>query len=129
MRVEPELLADRLANAVESLHDAFALFDSADRLIHCNTAYRRLVGGWLSGAIIGKSYEELLAAWMSDMDLASEAERAFFRAHRRPPPTAREREPPRGRVGEMKASNASQTRAGSADASARWQRWVPRRSV
>jgi PAS domain S-box-containing protein len=76
------LLAARLANAVESIQDAFALFDNDDRLILCNSVYRRLVGGQFSGAIIGKSYEELLDAWIRDIEFPSEAGRAFFRAHR-----------------------------------------------
>ena len=81
-RCEAQLLADRLADAVESIQDAFALFDNDDRLILCNTGYRRLVAGCLSGAIIGKSYEQLLDAWISDMEFASEAERGDFRADR-----------------------------------------------
>ena len=48
-------LAERLASAVESIQDAFALFDDDDRLVLCNSVYRRLLGD-LSGPLVGVSY-------------------------------------------------------------------------
>src|SRR5690606_16362620 len=38
------IAADRLASAVESIEDAFALYDDKGRIVQCNSAYRRLVG-------------------------------------------------------------------------------------
>lgn len=39
---EAEAARTRLRDAIESLSDGFALFDAEDRLLLCNTAYRRL---------------------------------------------------------------------------------------
>jgi PAS domain S-box-containing protein len=82
-----KLLADRLASAVESIQDAFALFDAGDRLVLCNSVYRRLIGETLSGPVVGMSYERLLDAWSSALEFPDEAERQRFReerlAHRR----------------------------------------------
>src|SRR5258708_7347447 len=54
-----KLNADRLNSAVEILQDAFALFDAEDRLVLCNSVYRRLLGESLAGSLIGRTYEEL----------------------------------------------------------------------
>ena len=75
-------LAARLASAVESTQDAFALFDEDDRLVLCNSVYRRLLGASLAGSIVGKSYEELLDAWIGDIDFSEEAARPRFREER-----------------------------------------------
>jgi PAS domain S-box-containing protein len=77
-----KLVADRLASAVESIQDAFALFDDNDRLVLCNSVYRRHIGESLPGPIIGKSYEDLLDAWIGDIIFPDESERARFRAER-----------------------------------------------
>jgi PAS domain-containing protein len=77
-----QVAADRLASAVESIQDAFALFDDSDRLVLCNSVYRRFIGDSLPGQVVGKSYEELLDAWTSDIAFASEDERRLFRAER-----------------------------------------------
>jgi PAS domain S-box-containing protein len=82
MEEASKLLADRLASAVESIQDAFALFDDDDRLVLCNSVYRRLIGNSLPGAIVGRSYERLLDAWLEDIDFANDAERALFRSER-----------------------------------------------
>lgn len=82
INAEGKRLAARLASAVESIQDAFALFDHDDRLILCNSGYRRLVGRHLFGPIIGRRYEELLDSWIGDIQFPSEAERANFRAER-----------------------------------------------
>ncbi len=76
------LVSERLASAVESIQDAFALFDREDRLVSCNSAYRRLVSGGLAGSVTGESYERLLDAWLDDVAFSSDAERAQFRAER-----------------------------------------------
>jgi PAS domain S-box-containing protein len=82
MEVATKLLADRLASAVESIQDAFALFDSEDRLVLCNSVYRRLVGDSFSGPLVGNSYERLLDAWASDIQFQDDAERLRFREER-----------------------------------------------
>ncbi len=77
-----KLSAERLAGAVESMQDAFALFDAHDRLSLCNSVYRRLLGDALTGPILGMSYEEILEAWMVELDFANEAARKLFREER-----------------------------------------------
>lgn len=76
------LLADRLASAVETIEAAFALFDGEDRLVLCNGVYRRLIGDSLPGPIAGKAYEDLLDAWIAEIDFAGDDERARFRSER-----------------------------------------------
>jgi PAS domain S-box-containing protein len=75
-------LADRLASAVESIQDAFAIFDDDDRLLLCNSVYRRLIGDALPGPLVGKSYEQVFDAWIGDIAFPDEAERARFRTER-----------------------------------------------
>ena len=82
MEAASKLLGDRLASAVESIQDAFALFDDRDCLVLCNSVYRRLIGDSLPGPVVGKSYEHFLDAWLGDIEFPSEAERARFRAER-----------------------------------------------
>jgi PAS domain S-box-containing protein len=77
-----KLAAERLSGAVESIQDAFALFDAGDQLILCNSVYRRLVGELLPGPLVGRSHEELLEAWLGDLVFASETEREQFRKER-----------------------------------------------
>jgi PAS domain S-box-containing protein len=77
-----KLNADRLSSAVESVQDAFALFDESDHLVLCNSVYRGLVGHSLRGPLVGRSYEELLDAWIEDLAFASENDRARFRNER-----------------------------------------------
>ncbi len=72
-----KLAADRLASAVESTQDAFALFDAEERLVLCNSVYRRLLGS-VTGALIGRSYEETVRAWMHDLAFSTESDRARF---------------------------------------------------
>jgi PAS domain S-box-containing protein len=74
--------ADRLSSAVESIQDAIAVFDSEDRLVLCNSSYRHLLMDTTTGALIGRSYESLLDAWLEELSFASEEERAQFRAER-----------------------------------------------
>ena len=77
-----KLIADRLASAVESIQDAVALFDRTNRLVLCNSVYRMLIGGSLHGPLVGRSYEQLLDAWIGDIAFADDAERARFRRSR-----------------------------------------------
>ena len=77
-----QLAAERLTSAVESMHDAFALFDASDHLVLCNSAYRELIGDSVQGAIVGRSYSELLDAWMGTLVFSDPRERELFRAAR-----------------------------------------------
>ncbi|HET9932412.1 MAG TPA: PAS domain S-box protein [Polyangiaceae bacterium] len=77
------LLASRLASAVESIQDAFALFDETDHLVLCNSAYRRLVNEAISGPLVGLTYEHILSAWLPQLDLGDEKSREAFFAERR----------------------------------------------
>ncbi len=77
-----KLSAERLASAVESMQDAFALFDADDRLSLCNSVYRSLIGGTVLGPVVGKSYEDLLDAWIMDLDFPNSEDRRRFRAER-----------------------------------------------
>jgi PAS domain S-box-containing protein len=81
MEATAKLAADRLGSAVETIEDAFALFDASDRLVLCNSVYRGLLGE-AKGPLTGKSYEELLDVWMGDLAFASNEERTLFRAER-----------------------------------------------
>ncbi|HET8937554.1 MAG TPA: PAS domain S-box protein [Polyangiales bacterium] len=76
------LNADRLASAVDTIEDAFALFDAEDKLLLCNSAYRRLLHASSPGALVGRSYIELLDAWMEDIDFESPEQRSRFRYER-----------------------------------------------
>ena len=82
MEAAAKRTADRLASAVDSIQDAFAVFDDADRLVLCNSVYRRLLGDSLTGPVVGKSYQELLDAWIRDIDFPDESARERFRDER-----------------------------------------------
>jgi len=77
-----KLSAERLASAVESIQDGFALFDSEDRLLLCNSVYRRMLGELVSGPIIGKPYSQLLDAWLQELAFQDDEERRAFRIKR-----------------------------------------------
>jgi PAS domain S-box-containing protein len=72
------LFAERLSSAVDSIEDAFALFDNQDRLVLCNGGYRKLVEAALPGVLAGRPYEELLEAFISQIAFASDEERTRF---------------------------------------------------
>ncbi|HEX2677603.1 MAG TPA: PAS domain S-box protein, partial [Polyangiales bacterium] len=74
-------MAARLSSAVDSIQDAFALFDESDRLFLCNSVYRRMLSD-VPGALPGRRYPELLDAWLPQLELASAAERSAFREAR-----------------------------------------------
>jgi PAS domain S-box-containing protein len=82
MEAAAKRMADRLASAVESIQDAFALFDEDDRLVLCNSVYRRFLGGSVSGPVVGRSYEELLDVWMDEIAFPDDGARARFRQER-----------------------------------------------
>lgn len=70
--------ADRLASAVESIQDAFALFDAEDRLILCNSVYRRLFDNE-PGTLVGRSFAELVEVWSRAMAFPTDEQRQRFR--------------------------------------------------
>jgi PAS domain S-box-containing protein len=76
------IAAERLASAVDCVHDAFALFDASDHLVLCNSAYRQLLGDSMRGAVAGKSYVQLLDAWMTTLAFTDDRERGLFRTAR-----------------------------------------------
>ncbi len=76
------LMSERLASAVESIQDAFALYDANDRLILCNSVFRRLVAERQEGPLVGRLYQDVLDAWIAEMDLPDDAARAAFRERR-----------------------------------------------
>jgi PAS domain S-box-containing protein len=82
LEAEAKLTADRLASAVESSQDAFALFDASDHLVLCNSVYRRVIGDALPGSLVGRSFEELLDAWIKDIAFADDEARRKFRQER-----------------------------------------------
>ena len=66
-RTRAELAAahERLSDAIESIPDAFALFDADDRLVLCNRKYTRQVfagadGAGADDAILGRTFEDLV---------------------------------------------------------------------
>ena len=76
------LASARLETAVDTIQDAFALFDADDALVLCNSTYRSLLHEASPGALVGRTYTELLDIWMHSLDLGGEGERAKFRAER-----------------------------------------------
>lgn len=78
LEASAKLVNQRLVSAVEASQDAFALFDNQDRLVLCNNAYRSLVADALSGPLVGMSYEQILDAWIDDIEFPSDTERARF---------------------------------------------------
>lgn len=82
VEAEAKLNADRLASAVEGMQDAFALFDDKDELVLCNSVYRRLVGDTMPGKLTGRTYAELLTAWMDGIAFRDEEERQRFHTER-----------------------------------------------
>jgi PAS domain S-box-containing protein len=51
-----------LASAVDSIQDAFALYDERDRVVLVNSAFRQLFGSGSSGAIVGQTFTDVLDA-------------------------------------------------------------------
>ena len=51
-----------LVSAVDSIQDAFLLFDPADRLVLVNSASRNLLAHVIAGPIVGRSLDELIRA-------------------------------------------------------------------
>ncbi|HEY8380399.1 MAG TPA: PAS domain S-box protein [Nannocystis sp.] len=73
------LASDRLFDAIESIDDAFAIFDGERKLVMHNSAYRMLFAGLIEGSLLGRTPDELLEAWATARGLGG-AERAAFLA-------------------------------------------------
>jgi PAS domain S-box-containing protein len=73
------LASDRLLSAVESINGMLALYDDADRLVLCNSAWRQFFALGSTGPIIGRSYEEITRSSVENglFDLASETAEAL----------------------------------------------------
>jgi PAS domain S-box-containing protein len=52
----------QLLSAVESIQGAFALFDTHDRFVLCNSTYREIVGGRLTGDLVGRLFHDVIEA-------------------------------------------------------------------
>jgi len=77
IEAEAKLASDRLFSAVESTQDPIALFDAEDRLVLCNSAFRRTLPESLTGPAIGRHFEELLDLSLGMLDLGEESADAF----------------------------------------------------
>jgi signal transduction histidine kinase len=81
--LRPARFAERhLANLLHCFDQALALFDAQDRLQVCNAAYRDLFAGEIAAKLAGRHYEQLLDAWITGLQFASEQEVADFRMRR-----------------------------------------------
>jgi PAS domain S-box-containing protein len=69
-----------LVSAVDSVHDAFALFDDEDRVVTVNSAARQLFGRATGGAIVGMKFDELLdqALRAGVFDFSNETREALY---------------------------------------------------
>ena len=56
---------DPLAEAIESMHEGVALFDSGDRLVLCNRLYRELFAEAGAPVASGTRFEDMLRAFVS----------------------------------------------------------------
>jgi signal transduction histidine kinase/CheY-like chemotaxis protein len=69
---------DRLRGAIDALDEAFAIFDTADRLVYCNQKYRDTYPSVADVIEPGRSFREIIGAWaergqadMADGDVES----------------------------------------------------------
>ena len=94
-QVEAEARAERARTqtmeAIESVTDGFALYDSDDRLVICNRQYRDMWPGIEDVAVPGATYEDMVRAAVKSGELAfSYPEEELYvaewlTAHRKPP--------------------------------------------
>ena len=83
-------IQQHLLSAVESIQGAFAIFDVEDLLVLCNSTYRHLFAGSITGEITGLGFEQLLdimlGARILDVDgpLATEFRSKYLAYHRAP---------------------------------------------
>ncbi len=51
-----------LLSSVDSIQDAFSLYDEEDRIVLVNSAFRQLLGPAMVGAIVGRRFDELVTS-------------------------------------------------------------------
>ncbi|MBA3456564.1 MAG: PAS domain S-box protein [Deltaproteobacteria bacterium] len=51
-----------LLSSVDSIQDAFSLYDEADRIVLVNSAFRQLLGPSMVGVIVGRRFEEVVGS-------------------------------------------------------------------
>ncbi len=73
------LASDRLLSAVESIYGMLALYDSADRLVLCNSACREFFAPGVSGPIVNRTHTEIVDGSIAAglFDLSAEGAQAF----------------------------------------------------
>ncbi len=72
----------RFGSAIDSLDDALAIFDTDDRLVMCNRAYRREVGEPGGSITAGMTFEEIVRLNLSAGKLTSVVDQEAFMAQR-----------------------------------------------
>jgi len=82
MEALAKLASDRLLSAVDSMQDAFALFDAHDRLVLCNSVFRRMFAD-VQGPVIGETFETMMDVLIAQgvFDVGTESPE-MFRARR-----------------------------------------------
>ncbi len=70
-----------LLSAVDSIHDAFVLYDEEDRIVLVNSTFREMLGRTLNGPIVGRLFTELVDRSLADnvFDLGDESPEDFRR--------------------------------------------------
>ena len=72
-----QVALERLVSALESFQDAFAIFDEHDRLVLCNSAYRRSLPTTFGAPVLGATFETLLDQICTLVRLDAETPDAF----------------------------------------------------
>ncbi|MHB1219703.1 MAG: PAS domain S-box protein [Alphaproteobacteria bacterium] len=74
---------ERLADGIEAIPDAFALFDAADRLVTCNQKYREAGPAYADKIVPGTRFEDILDLWLKDNPQnMAEGKTALWKAER-----------------------------------------------
>jgi PAS domain S-box-containing protein len=92
-----------LLSAVDSIQDAFSLYDEEDRVVLVNSAFRQLLGRGITGAIVGRRFEDIVdaalrAGVVDHADEPAEAIRSRWLTYHRMPSGALELETGEGRA-------------------------------
>jgi PAS domain S-box-containing protein len=68
-----------LLSAVDSIQDAFVLYDEEDRIVLVNSTFRELLGRTLQGPVVGRLFRDLVDRAIADhvFDLDDESPQAF----------------------------------------------------
>ena len=80
----------RLSDAIESISEGFALFDSEDRLVRCNDEYRKTLTGIEDILLPGVAFEDVVRAraergyLLGDIDVVNDFIQRRLEAHRNP---------------------------------------------